>query len=84
MVHYPNLCFMWTEFSWKQRLLNIYIMLEFNVAKLHRPVLLSLVKIFSSCNPSPKVLLHFIYSRKQYTFQSWPMTCWLVCTQSHF
>lgn len=43
MKHNPNLCFMLTEFSWKQRLLNIY-MLALSVTKLRRPVLLCSVK----------------------------------------
>lgn len=66
MTHNPNLCFMWPEFSLKQRLLNIYIMLAFSVTKLCGPILLWSVKIFSSCSPSPKMLLHFINGRKQH------------------
>lgn len=64
MTHNPNLCFMWPEFSWKQRLLNIYIMLAFSVTKLCEPALLCSVKIFSSCNPYSKVLMYFINGRK--------------------
>lgn len=66
MTHNPNLCFTWPEFSWKQRLLNIYVMLAFSVTNLRGPVLLCSVKIFSSHDPSPEVLLHFINGRKQY------------------
>lgn len=74
MTHNPNLCFMWPEFSWKQRFLNIDITLAFSVTKLHGPVLLCFVKIFSSCSPPPKVLLCFINGRKQYALKPGPMT----------